>query len=47
MSDGMVRREFLKVSVATGAVLVAGGAMKDSVMAQDKAQIAEVDKLTV
>ncbi len=36
MSDGMARREFLKVSMATGALLVAGGAMKDSVMAQDE-----------
>ncbi len=47
MNERMARREFLKVSVATGAVLVAGGAMKSSVMAQDKSQIAEVDKLKV
>ena len=47
MNDGMGRREFLKVSMATGAVLVAGGSMKEGVMAQDKGPIAEVDKLTV
>lgn len=47
MNEGMARREFLKVSVATGAVLVAGGAMKSGVMAQDLSQISEVDKLKV
>jgi hypothetical protein len=36
MNDGMGRREFLKVSMATGAVLAAGGAVKERVMAQDK-----------
>lgn len=47
MNDRMGRREFLKVSVATGAALAAGGAMKEGVMAQGQPKIAEVDKLTV
>jgi hypothetical protein len=29
MNDGMDRRDFLKYSVATGAILAAGGATKD------------------
>jgi 7,8-dihydropterin-6-yl-methyl-4-(beta-D-ribofuranosyl)aminobenzene 5'-phosphate synthase len=33
--------------MATGAVLVAGASVKEGIMAQDKAPVAEVDKLTV
>jgi 7,8-dihydropterin-6-yl-methyl-4-(beta-D-ribofuranosyl)aminobenzene 5'-phosphate synthase len=47
MSDGMGRREFLKFSMATGALLAAGGATKEDVMAQTTAGITEVDKVTI
>ena len=47
MKEGMDRREFLKFSVATGALLVAGEGGKRSVMAQGATKITEVDKLTV
>jgi 7,8-dihydropterin-6-yl-methyl-4-(beta-D-ribofuranosyl)aminobenzene 5'-phosphate synthase len=47
MNDGMDRRDFLKYSMATGAILAAGGAKKEGVMAQDKVNIAEVDKVTI
>ena len=47
MTDGMDRREFLKFSMATGALLVAGEAAKEGVMAQGTAEITEADKVTV
>lgn len=47
MDDGMGRREFLKFSVATGAILAAGETMKGGAMAAGKPMIAEVDKLTI
>jgi 7,8-dihydropterin-6-yl-methyl-4-(beta-D-ribofuranosyl)aminobenzene 5'-phosphate synthase len=47
MKDGMDRREFLKFSMVTGALLVAGEGVKGSVMAQGTARITEVDKVTV
>ena len=47
MSDGMGRREFLKFSMATGALLAVGEAMKEGVMAQATAGITEVDKVTI
>ncbi len=47
MTDGMGRREFLKFSVATGALLAVGEAMKEGVMAQATTGITEVDKLTI
>jgi 7,8-dihydropterin-6-yl-methyl-4-(beta-D-ribofuranosyl)aminobenzene 5'-phosphate synthase len=47
MDDGMGRREFLKYSMATGAILAAGGATKEGVMAQEEANITEVDKVTI
>ena len=47
MKDGMDRREFLKFSMAAGALLVAGEGTKAGVMAQGTARVTEVDKLTV
>ena len=47
MKDGMGRREFLKFSMATGALLVAGEGTKAGVMAQGTARVTEVDKVTV
>ncbi|MGZ3604009.1 MAG: MBL fold metallo-hydrolase [Thermodesulfobacteriota bacterium] len=47
MKNGMDRRDFLKYSMAAGALLVAGEGSKSGVMAQATARIAEVDKLTV
>ncbi len=47
MTDGMGRREFLKFSMATGALLAVGEAMKEGVMAQATAGITEVDKVTI
>ncbi len=47
MKDGMARREFLKFSMATGALLVAGEGVKGGVMAQGTARVTEVDKVTV
>jgi 7,8-dihydropterin-6-yl-methyl-4-(beta-D-ribofuranosyl)aminobenzene 5'-phosphate synthase len=47
MNKRMARREFMQVTMATGAVLVAGGPMRSGAMAQEQAKIAEVDKLTV
>jgi len=47
MKDGMDRREFLKFSMVTGALLVAGEGVKGNVMAQGTATITEVDKVTV
>lgn len=47
MKDGMDRREFLKFSMAAGALLVAGEGTKAGVMAQGTAGVTEVDKVTV
>jgi 7,8-dihydropterin-6-yl-methyl-4-(beta-D-ribofuranosyl)aminobenzene 5'-phosphate synthase len=47
MENGMGRREFLKFSVATGALLVAGEAAKGVSMVQAGDKMAEVDKLTI
>jgi len=47
MKDGMDRREFLKFSMATGALLMAGEGTRAGVMAQGAAGITEVDKITV
>jgi 7,8-dihydropterin-6-yl-methyl-4-(beta-D-ribofuranosyl)aminobenzene 5'-phosphate synthase len=47
MKDGMDRREFLKFSMAAGALLVAGEGTKVGVMAQGTAGVTEVDKVTV
>ncbi len=47
MKDVMDRREFLKFSIATGTLLVAGDEIIESVMAQATRGVTEVDKLTV
>jgi len=47
MKDGMDRREFLKFSMAAGALFVAGEGVKGSAMAQGTARVTEVDKVTV
>jgi 7,8-dihydropterin-6-yl-methyl-4-(beta-D-ribofuranosyl)aminobenzene 5'-phosphate synthase len=46
MNNGMDRREFLKYSLATGALIAAGDEIMGSMMAQ-AADITEVDKLTI
>jgi 7,8-dihydropterin-6-yl-methyl-4-(beta-D-ribofuranosyl)aminobenzene 5'-phosphate synthase len=47
MGDSMDRREFLTVSMATGALLVAGGATKARAVEQGPVKITEADKVTV
>jgi 7,8-dihydropterin-6-yl-methyl-4-(beta-D-ribofuranosyl)aminobenzene 5'-phosphate synthase len=47
MNDEMARRDFLKYSVATGVLIAAGEAMTIRALADDKATINEVDKVTV
>jgi metal-dependent hydrolase (beta-lactamase superfamily II) len=47
MENGMGRREFLKFSVATGALLAAGEAAKGIQMARAGDKITEVDTLTI
>ncbi len=47
MKREMNRREFLKYSLATGAVLAAGDGMMERAMAQAVAGVTEVDKLTL
>ena len=47
MGDALGRRDFLKYSMATGALLAAGEIAKGGVMAQGAPKIAEVDKVTV
>jgi hypothetical protein len=44
MKNGMDRREFLKFSIATGALLVVGEGMKAGVKAQGTTRVTEVDK---
>jgi 7,8-dihydropterin-6-yl-methyl-4-(beta-D-ribofuranosyl)aminobenzene 5'-phosphate synthase len=47
MKDGMDRREFLRFSMATGALILAGEGMNAGVMAQATSRVSEVDKVTV
>ncbi len=47
MKGEMDRREFLKYTLATGAVLAAGDGIMESVMAEAAAGVTEVDKLTL
>ena len=47
MAEGLSRREFLKGSIAAGALLAAGNGLKGGAMAQGVVKIAEVDKVTV
>ncbi|MGO9019849.1 MAG: hypothetical protein ACLQVJ_16035 [Syntrophobacteraceae bacterium] len=47
MDSGVSRREFLKYSLATGALIAAGDGIMESVMAQATTGISEVDKLTI
>ncbi len=47
MKDGMDRREFLELSIATGTLLVAGELTNTGVMAHGTTGVTEVDKLTI
>jgi 7,8-dihydropterin-6-yl-methyl-4-(beta-D-ribofuranosyl)aminobenzene 5'-phosphate synthase len=47
MSNRLSRREFLKYSLATGALLAAGDGIVNRVLAQSDRGVTEVDKLTV
>ncbi|HAM52668.1 MAG TPA: hypothetical protein DCP92_18970, partial [Nitrospiraceae bacterium] len=47
MKEEMDRREFLKYSLATGALIAAGDGIMDSVTAQAATGVTAVDKLTV
>jgi 7,8-dihydropterin-6-yl-methyl-4-(beta-D-ribofuranosyl)aminobenzene 5'-phosphate synthase len=47
MNDGVSRREFLKYSLATGALVAAGSQTIDGAMAQVPAGVTAVDKVTV
>ena len=47
MSNGVSRREFLKYSLATGALIATGEGIVNRVMAQAPKGITEVDKLIV
>jgi 7,8-dihydropterin-6-yl-methyl-4-(beta-D-ribofuranosyl)aminobenzene 5'-phosphate synthase len=47
MRDGMDRRDFLKLSISAGALLMAGDGLKSGVMAQGTVRVAEVDKVTI
>lgn len=47
MEEGMDRREFLRLSMAAGALLVTGEGIQTGVRAQEKSKIVEVDKVTV
>ncbi len=47
MDNGVSRREFLKYSLATGALIAAGDRMMESVIAEATTGINEVDKLTI
>jgi 7,8-dihydropterin-6-yl-methyl-4-(beta-D-ribofuranosyl)aminobenzene 5'-phosphate synthase len=47
MDSGVSRREFLKYSIATGALIAAGDGIMESVTAEATSGINEVDKLTI
>lgn len=47
MENSMNRREFLKLSLATGALIATGEGMMERVMAQAAGGVTEVDKLTL
>jgi 7,8-dihydropterin-6-yl-methyl-4-(beta-D-ribofuranosyl)aminobenzene 5'-phosphate synthase len=47
MDNGVSRREFMKYSLATGALIAAGDKIMESVMAQAATGVTEVDKLTI
>lgn len=47
MDNEMGRRDFLKVSLAAGALLAAGEATKGDLMAQETGKIMDVDRLTI
>ncbi len=47
MKDRMDRRDFLKYSLSTGALIAAGDGIIESVLAQASTGVTEVDKLTV
>jgi 7,8-dihydropterin-6-yl-methyl-4-(beta-D-ribofuranosyl)aminobenzene 5'-phosphate synthase len=47
MNNGVSRREFLKYSVVTGALIAAGDGIMESGMAQAATGVTEVDKLTI
>ncbi len=47
MSNGVSRREFVKYSLATGALLAAGDNLLNNMMARAATGITEVDRLTV
>ena len=47
MKEGIDRREFLKLSMATGAFIMAGELMKGGLLAQGKTGMTEVDKVTI
>jgi hypothetical protein len=47
MNDGVSRREFIKYSLATGALLAAGEGILNNAMAQAARGITEVDRLTI
>jgi 7,8-dihydropterin-6-yl-methyl-4-(beta-D-ribofuranosyl)aminobenzene 5'-phosphate synthase len=47
MNDGMIRRDFIKYTVATGVLIAAGETLKTPIMAQEKTVVREVDKVTI
>ena len=47
MNNGVSRREFLKYSLATGALIAAGDGKMESVMAQAVTDVTEADRVTV
>jgi 7,8-dihydropterin-6-yl-methyl-4-(beta-D-ribofuranosyl)aminobenzene 5'-phosphate synthase len=47
MTNGMIRRDFIKYTFATGVLLASGDITNNSVVAQEKAGAREIDKVTV
>lgn len=47
MNDGMIRRDFIKYTLATGVLLASNDITSNLVMAQGSAGVREVDKVTV
>ena len=47
MREGMDRREFVTLSAAAGALLVAGGGLQAAARAQGRAKVVEVDRATI